>query len=110
MGVIMCMATLTMGENTRMGREALHRVETQWGRQQFQRVKEGINHFYVTNKGMAETEAFGEDFTKWFNTDLMRLGEAVQLTAMKLKRSTTAWPKAREARQLPEPVFKGTAT
>ena len=40
--VIMYMATLATDDNTRMGTEALHRVETQWGRP-FQRVKEGIN-------------------------------------------------------------------
>ena len=59
----MHMVTLATDEITRMGREALHRVETQWGRP-FQRVKEGINIFYVTNKRVAETEAFEEEFIK----------------------------------------------
>ena len=63
MGVIMCMATLATDENTLMGREALHRVETQYGRP-FQRVKERINLFYVINKRVAETEAFEEEFIK----------------------------------------------
>ena len=40
MGVIMYMAPLATDQNTQMGREALHRVETQWGGP-FQRVKEG---------------------------------------------------------------------
>ena len=56
MGVIMSMSTLATDENTRMGAEALHRVETQWG-QPFQLVKKRINHFFVTNKRVAETEA-----------------------------------------------------
>ena len=54
MGVIIYMATLATDENTQMRREALHRRETQWGRP-FQRVKEGVNLFYVTNKRVAET-------------------------------------------------------
>ena len=74
--IIRYMATLAMDDNTQMGREALHRVEMQWGRR-FQRVKEGINHLYVTNKRVAETKAFEEEFTKRFNTDLIRLTEAV---------------------------------
>ena len=73
MGVIMYMATLVTDENTQMGRKALHRVETQWGRP-FPSVKEGINLVYVTNKRVAETEAFEEEFIKRFNADLMRLG------------------------------------
>ena len=88
MGVIMYMATLAMDENTQMGRETLFRVETQWGRP-FQRVKEGINHFYVTNRRVAETETFEEEFIKRFNADLMRLGEEVRMIAMKLKRMGT---------------------
>ena len=89
MGVAMYMATLATDENTWMGREALSRVETQWGRQ-FQRVKEEINQFYVTNKRVAETEAFEEEFIKRFNAHLMRLGEEGRMIAMKLKwRGTT---------------------
>ena len=80
-GVIMYVATLAMDENTRVGRGALYRVETKWGRQ-FQRVKDGINHFYVTNRRVTETEAFEEECTKWFNEDIMRLGEAVRMSAM----------------------------
>ena len=76
MGVIMHMVTLATDEITRMGREALHRVETQWGRR-LQRVKEGRNIFYVTSKRVAETEAF-EEFLKPFNADLMRLGGVVR--------------------------------
>ena len=45
-------------------------METQWGRP-FQRVKEGVNVFYVTTKRVAETEAFEEEFIKRFNADLM---------------------------------------
>ena len=52
MGVIMSMSTLATDENTRMGAEALHRVETQWG-QTFQRVKM-TNHFHVTNDRVVE--------------------------------------------------------
>ena len=88
-GVIMYMATLATDEETRMGREALHRVETQWGRS-FQRVKEGVNHLYVTSK-VAETEAFEDELTKRFNMDLMRLGEAVRMTAIKLKQRGSMW-------------------
>ena len=110
MGVIVYhMATLATVTNTRMGREALHRVETQWGLP-FQRVKEKINLCYVSNKGVAATEAFEETFIKRFNADLMRLGEAVRMITMKLKRRGTTWPTAREAGQLPEPTFRGTAT
>ena len=83
MGVIMYMATLTTDENTQMGREALHRVEKQWGRP-FHSVNEGVNLFYVTNKRVAETEAFGEEFLKRFKADLMRLGVEARMIAMKL--------------------------
>ena len=85
MGEIMYMATLATDENTRMGKEALYRVETQWGRP-FQRVTEGINHFYVTNMKVAETEAFEDEFIKRFNADMMRLGVEVRIIAMKFKR------------------------
>ena len=70
-----------------MGIEALYRLETQWGRP-FQRVKEGISLFYVTNKKVAETVVF-EELIKRFNADLMRLGEAVRMIAMNLKRRRT---------------------
>ena len=50
MGMIMYMVTLVTDENTRMGREALHPVETQWGRP-FQLEKEGIHYFYETKEG-----------------------------------------------------------
>ncbi|CAN0566100.1 unnamed protein product, partial [Laminaria digitata] len=39
LGIIMHMATLAIDEHTRMRQEALHRVETEWGRQ-FQNIKE----------------------------------------------------------------------
>ena len=94
-------ATLATDENARMEREALQRVETQRWRP-FQRVKEGINHFIVTNKRVAETEAFAEEFTKGFIADLMRLGEAVRMIAIKLKRRGTTWPTARGTRRLPQ--------
>ena len=68
-------------------------------------MKEGINHFYVINRRVAETEAFEEEFIKRFNADLMRLGEKVRMIAMKLKRSGTTWPTAKEAGQLPEPTL-----
>ena len=74
------MAMLAMDENTRMERESTHRVETEWGRP-FKRVKEGITHLYVTNKRMARTEAFEEEFTKPFNADLMRFVEALRMIA-----------------------------
>ena len=100
MGVIMSMSTLATDENTRMGAEALHRVETQWG-QTFQRVKM-TNHFHVTNDRVVETEAFEEEFTKRFNADLMRLGDSVQMIEMKSKRRGTTWPTARGTRRLPQ--------
>ena len=109
MGVIWYMATLATNENTRMGREALFRVETQSGRP-FQRVKEEINRFYVNNRRVAETEAFEEEFIKRFNADLMRLGEEVRMIAMKLKRRGTTRPTVKEAGQLPQPTLRGTAT
>ena len=109
MGVIMYMATPATDENTRMGRAALHRVETQWERP-FQRVKEGINLFHVTNKRVAETEAFEKEFIKRSNADLMRLGEEVRVIAMKLRGKGTTRPTVRNAGQLPEPKFRGTAT
>ena len=96
MGMIMHMVTLATDENTRMGREALHRVKAQWGRP-FQSVKEGINILYVTNKRVAETEAFEEEFIKRFNADLMRLGGVVRMMATKLRRRGNTWPTAREA-------------
>ena len=96
MGMIMHMVTLATDENTRMGREALHRVKAQWGRP-FQSVKEGINFLYVTNKRVAETEAFEEEFMKRFNADLMRLGGVVRMMATKLRRRGNTWPTAREA-------------
>ena len=40
--------------------------------------------FYVTSKRVAETEAFGEEFLKRFNADLMRLGVEARMIAMKL--------------------------
>ena len=40
----------------------------------------------------------------------MRVGKAVRINAMKLKRRGVTWPTAREAGQLPEPMFKRTAT
>ena len=59
----------------------------QWARP-FLRVKEGINHFYVINKTVEEMETF-EEFTKRFNAGLIRLGEAVHMIAMELKRRET---------------------
>ena len=64
--------------------ETLYRVETQWGRP-FQRVEERISPFYVTNKKVAEKVVF-EEFIKRFKSDLMRLGDAVRMIAMNLKR------------------------
>ena len=40
----------------------------------------------------------------------MRLGEEVRMADMKLKRTGTTWPTAREAGQLPDPTFKRKAT
>ena len=51
-------------------------------------MKEGISLFYVTNKKVAETVVF-EELIKRFNADLMRLGEAVRMIAMNLKRRRT---------------------
>ena len=109
MGVTMYMATLATDENTRMRTQALFRVETQWGRS-FQRVKEGIDHLYVTNMRVTEKEAFEEDFIKRFNVNLMRSGEEMRTIAMELNRWGTTWSTAKKARQLPEPTFKGTVT
>ena len=94
---------------TTMGTEALYPVERQWGRP-FQRVKEGVNLFYVASKRVAEADAFKEEFIKRSNADLVRLGKALRMIAMKLKRRGTTWPAAREAGQLPEPTFRGTVT
>ena len=105
----MYMATLATDDNTRMGKEGLFRVETPWGRP-FQQVREGINHFYVTNRIVAEAEAFEEESIGRFNADLMRLGEEVRMVAVRLKRRGTTRPTAKEAGQLPEPTVKGTAT
>lgn len=57
MAVLMYMTTLATDDDTRMGREEIGRVGTQWGKQ-FQRVKGGINLFVVTNKSVEQTEAF----------------------------------------------------
>ena len=48
-------------------------------------MKEGITLFHVTNKGVAETEAYEEELIERFNADLMRLGEAVRMMAIKLR-------------------------
>ena len=53
-----------------------------------------------------ETEDFDLEFIKRIIVDLMRLGEAVRLMSMKLKRRGTTWPTPREAGQLPEPTFR----
>lgn len=57
--IIMYMATLGMGDNSRVGKKVLHRVEIQWGRQ-FQSSKKRKHHPSLTNKRMTETEAFEE--------------------------------------------------
>ena len=107
MGVILHMAQLATDEHTKMGREALGRVETQWGKP-FQRIKEGINHFFVTNRRVVESDSFKEEFVSRFNTDLPVLGEAVREQALRLKRRGNTWPTGMEAGPLPVPAFKST--
>ena len=51
-----------------------------------------------------------EEVTTRFNSNLMRLGEAVRMIPMTLKRRETTLPTAMEAGHLPEPTFKGTVT
>lgn len=59
------MATLATDEITPLGRKALHRVETEWGRQ-FQRVKKMINQLHVTHQKVAETIDIVEEWTELF--------------------------------------------
>ena len=107
LGVIMRMETLATDPHTKTGREALDRVETQWG-QKFQRIKECVNHFFVTRKGVAEMDDFKDEFVSRFNADLAALGEEVRMQAMRRKRRGNTWPTAREAGSLPDPEFKAT--
>lgn len=49
-------------------------------------MKEGINHFYVTNKRLMQKEASKEEFTRRFSADVMRLGVGGMEAAMKLQK------------------------
>ena len=104
---IMYMATLTTDDNPRMGRGALRRMEMQRGRKN-QQVKERIKHIYVTNKRVVETDAFKENHEA-LQCGLRRLGEALRMTVMKLKRRGSTWPTAKEAGSLPKPTYRETA-
>ena len=55
LGVVLYMAKLATDVHTKMGREALERGENQWGKP-FHSIKEGVNLFFVTNKGGVESE------------------------------------------------------
>ena len=82
-------------KNLAEGREALRRVEPQWGRAAApERQGRHVNHFYVTHKRVAETEAFEEELVRHLNVDLVGLGQGVRMKAMKLKRRAKVWPTA----------------
>ena len=107
LGVILYMARLATDGHTKMGRDALGRVESQWGKP-FHSVKEGVNHFFVTNRRVVESEYFQEEFVTRFNMDLAELGEEVRTQALRLKRRGNTWPTAEEAGPLPVPELKAT--
>ena len=86
--VIFHMAKLATEEHTKMGREALERVETQW-RKPVESVEEGVNQFFVTNRRVVESDSSQDEFVARFNVDLAASGEAVRTQALRLKRGGT---------------------
>ena len=106
LGVIMYMARLATDVHTKMGREALGRVENQWGKP-FNSMKKWVNHFFVTNR-VVEPEYFQDEFVTRYNMDLAELGEEVRTQTPRLKRRGNTWPTAEEAGPLPVLEFKAT--
>ena len=63
LGVILHMARLAMHVLSKMGREALGRVESQWGKP-FYSMKEGAYNFFLTNKRVVGSEYFQDEFVR----------------------------------------------
>ena len=90
LGVILYMARLATDVHTKMGREASGRVESQWGKP-FHSIKEGVYHFFVTNRRVVESENFQDKFVTRFNMGLAELGKEVRTQALRLMRRGNTW-------------------
>ena len=93
LGGILYMAMLATDVHTKMGREALGRVQSQWGKP-FHSEKEGVNNFFVTNRRLVESEYFQVEYVTRFNMNLAQLGEEVRTQALRLKQRGNTWPTA----------------
>ena len=67
--VILYMAKLATDVHTKMGREALERMENQCGKP-FHSINEGANHFFVTTRRAVDSDGFRDEFVTRFNMDL----------------------------------------
>ena len=99
LGVMLYIANLATDANTKMGQEALERVENQWEKP-FHSLKEGVYHFFVTNRRVVESEYLQDEFGTRFNVDLAELEKDV--------RRGNTWLTTEEAGPVPVPEFKAT--